>query len=129
MLELGGLSRGIYRRFKRYISLTIRTLQWQLGPSDLITPDLVRNVITSERLAEDLDTELEELFPKNIDSRRDAARIIHHLRASGPLDQSKLGEALDMPSYTLSRLLSKMEPRYVTRKIDGSRKIVSVAEV
>jgi hypothetical protein len=128
LLELGGLSRGIYRRFKRYISLTIRTLQWHLGPSELITPGLVRKVITSERLAEDLDTELEELFPKHIDSRRDAARIIHHLRA-GPLDQTKLGEALDIPAYTLSRLLSKMEPRYVTRKIDGSHKIVSVAQV
>ena len=128
LLALGGLSRGIYRRFKRYISLTIDDWQRHQMPSKLITADLVKNAITSERLAEDLDTELEELFPKNTDSRRDAARIIHHLQASGPMDQTKLGDGLDMPAYTLSRLLSKMDPRYVKRTTDGSRKIVSMTE-
>ena len=127
LLELARLSRGIYRRFKRYITLTIDA--WHLVRKELITSDLVREVVTAERLAEDLDFELEELFPKNIDARRDAARIIHHLRSAGPLDQTSLGEALEMPAYTLSRLLSKMESHFVTRKNDGSRKTVSVVDI
>jgi DNA-binding MarR family transcriptional regulator len=78
-------------------------------------------------VAEDLDVELEQLFPNNRESRRDAVRIILKLSESGPLEQSKLAQDLELAEYTLSRLLSKMELHgYVIRTPRGPQKIVTL---
>jgi len=122
-------SRGNYRRFKRYVALAIESYP-QNATLNPISDEHVRRVISTDRVAEDLDVELERLFPKNPDSRQQAVRIMLHLSDSGPIAQGKLGKALGIAEHTLSRLLSDLElHRYITRQACGLRKIVSLVEL
>ena len=90
--------------------------------------DIVKKAITAERLAEDMELDLLELFPKNRELRVQAVRLLMHLEESGPTKQLALAEALDMEPYALSRLLTKLElHRYVTRRRAGNGKIVGLA--
>jgi len=62
LMTLARMSRGIFRRFQRYIMLTIRA--WQTRPSgeggiDVAT---VKEAVTLDRLAEDMELELSEGF-------------------------------------------------------------------
>jgi len=50
-----------------------------------------------------------------------------HLEESGPQKQSELADQLDMETYTMSRLLGKLELYgHVTRRRDGTDKVVSL---
>ena len=61
LLALARMSRGIFRRFLRYITLTL--IRWEIdhlkGPIDTT---IVREAVTVARLAEDMELELAELF-------------------------------------------------------------------
>jgi DNA-binding MarR family transcriptional regulator len=94
------------------------------GPIDLET---VKNVVSDERLAEDMGLELVELFPKQSDLRLRAVRLLMHLQESGPKRQTELTEELGMEAYAMSRLLAKLElHRYILRRRDGTDKIVGL---
>ncbi len=129
LVTLSSLSRGVPRRFKRYVGLNLDAWQQNNILREPISPDLVRRVITPDRMAEDLGTELEEMFPRNPESRRQAALIINRLTEFGPMDQTQLADIIDLPEYTLSRLLQRIEPRFVTRRREGSHRIVTLAEL
>jgi len=90
------MSWGIFRRFLRYITLTLDMHETQAEPRKLIDSETVRKTISTERLAEDTDLELAELFPKHSDLRLQAVRLLMHLQEYGPTKQSELGEELDM---------------------------------
>ncbi|MCJ7456703.1 hypothetical protein MUP07_08180, partial [Candidatus Bathyarchaeota archaeon] len=64
LLTVARMSRGIFRRFLRYISLTLDL--WSTGsqPPRSIDTATVKKAVTAERLAEDMELELVELFPK-----------------------------------------------------------------
>jgi DNA-binding MarR family transcriptional regulator len=83
--------------------------------------------VTTERLAEDMELELVELFPKQSDLRLQAVRLLMHLEESGPKRQTELAEELGMEPYALSRLLAKLElHRHISRHREGTDKIVSL---
>jgi hypothetical protein len=129
LVALANLSRGIYRRFKRYIAIAIESCP-QKPPVESVTEDQVRKTITIDRVAEDMNLELEHVFPKNPESRREGVQILLRLSELGSLKQAKLAKDLDIPEYSLSRLLSKLElHRYVKRQSHGSQKIVSLREL
>jgi len=125
---LARMSRGIFRRFMRYIALTLD--KW-LGQGEWQRPidtETVKKTITAERMAEDMEPEMQELFPKQNDLRLQAVRMLIHLGESGPLEQSQLAEQLDIKPYTASRILAKLElHRYIKRKRSGNDKIVSLS--
>ena len=73
-----------------------------------IDSDIVKEAVTVERLEEDMELELSELFPKHSELGRQAVRLLMHLEESGPQKQSELVEQLDMERYTLSRLLGRL---------------------
>jgi len=128
LMTLARMSRGIFRRFQRYIMLTIRA--WQTRPSgeggiDVAT---VKEAVTLDRLAEDMEQELSEVYPKHADLRLQAVRALIRLEESGPITQDQLAEQLGVERYAMSRLLSKLElHRYVTRERGGSEKVVRLA--
>jgi DNA-binding MarR family transcriptional regulator len=129
LLTLARMSRGIFRRFLRYITQTIDAWVGSPGPRKPIDTGLVKKTITTERLAEDMEKELLDLFPKQSDLRFQAVQILMHLEESGPLPQSELAEQLDIPPYAMTRLLAKLESNhYVTRKRSGNDKIVSLRD-
>jgi hypothetical protein len=60
LVTLARMSRGIFRRFLRYITLTLRRREMDMkGPIDTT---IVKEAVTVERLAEDMELELGELF-------------------------------------------------------------------
>lgn len=129
LLTLARMSRGIFRRFLRYITQTIYAWVGSPGPRKPIDTELVKKTITTERLAEDMEKELLDLFPKQSDLRFQAVQILMHLEESGPLPQSELAEQLDLPPYAMTRLLTKLESNhYVIRKRSGNDKIVSLRD-
>jgi CRP-like cAMP-binding protein len=125
LMTLARMSRGIFRRFQRYIMLTVRG--WQTGSSGQGRIDVatVREAVTLDRLAEDMELELSEVCPKHADLRLQAVRAIIRLEESGPITQELLAEQLGVERYAVSRLLSKLElHKYVTRERVGSEKVV-----
>jgi DNA-binding MarR family transcriptional regulator len=125
LLALARMSRGIFRRFLRYITLTLQYSEWHGKRS--IDAGTVKEAVTVERLAEDMGLELVELFPKQSDLRLQAVRLLMRLEESGPKKQTELVEELGMEDYAMSRLLTKLElHRYVVRRREGTDKIVSL---
>jgi GTPase SAR1 family protein len=124
---LARMSRGVFRRFLRYISYT---LDFWLKParSDVIDEEAVRKAVPIEKLVEDMELELLGLFPKHSELRTTAVRLIMHLEQNGPQKQNQLAEEFDLESSTMSRLLAKLESaKFVTRTRDGVDKVVSLA--
>jgi hypothetical protein len=125
LLTLGRMSRGIFRRFLRYITLTLR--HWEVNGKGPIDTTIVKEAVTVERLAEDMERELAELFPKQSDLRLQAVRLLMCLEESGPKKQAELVEEFGLEEYAMSRLLAKLElHRYVVRRREGTDKIVSL---
>jgi len=126
LLKLASMSRGIFRRFLRYITITLDLWQSRKPRLNSIGPELVTEAISTTRLAEDMDLELADLFPKHSDLRLQAVRLLMHLESSGPTKQSKLADDLNLEPYVLSRLLTKLElHRYIVRRREGTDKIVT----
>jgi len=128
LMTLARMSRGIFRRFQRYIMLTIRT--WQTGSPGQGGIDVatVKEAVTFDRLAEDMELELSEVYPKHADLRLQAVRALIRLEESGPITQDRLAEQLGVERYAMSRLLSKLElHRYIARERVGSEKVVRLA--
>jgi DNA-binding MarR family transcriptional regulator len=119
------MSRGIFRRFLKYITLALR--HWEASGKGIIDTVLVEQAVPVARLVEDMELELAELFPKHSDLRLLAVRLIMLLEESGELKQSELADSLEVEPYELSRLLTKLEAdHYVARRRDGTEKIVSL---
>jgi len=129
LTALAIMSRGIFRRFLRYVTLTLESWEILSEPRQPIDPALVKQTITIDRLAEDMERELAELFPKQSDLRLQAVRLLMRLEESGPKKQTELVEELGMEDYAMSRLLTKLGlHRYVVRRREGTDKIVSLRE-
>jgi len=125
LLTLARMSRGIFRRFLRYITVTLQ--HWETGKGGPIDATVVKEAVTAERLAEDMERELAELFPKQSDLRLQAVGLLVHLEESGPKKQTELAEELGMEGYAMSRLLAKLTlHRYIIRRRDGTDKIVAL---
>ncbi len=67
LLMLAKMSRGIFRRFLRYITETVDAWDALPEPRKPIDAELVKKTITTERLVEDMEKELLDLFPKQSD--------------------------------------------------------------
>jgi DNA-binding transcriptional ArsR family regulator len=127
LLKLARMSRGIFRRFLRYIVLSLDLWEHTPEASEVIDVGLVSRAVSVGRLVEDMELELCTLFPKNSDLRFLAVRLIMLLEQRGELKQSELEELLDVKDYALSRLLVKLEEaRYVVRRREGNDKVVGL---
>ena len=105
--------------------MTLR--HWERGRKGPIYTTIVKEAVTVERLAEDMELELAELFPKQSELRLQAVRLLMHFEESGPRKQTELAEELGIEDYAMSRLLAKLElHRYVARRREGTDKVVSV---
>jgi hypothetical protein len=128
LLSLARMSRGIFRRFLRYITFTLQYSESH--GKEIIDTETVKDAVTVERLAEDMELELVELFPKQSDLRLQAVRLLMHLEESGPKKQAELAEEFGLEEYAMSRLLAKLElHRYIVRRREGTDKIVSLLKI
>lgn len=114
LLELARMSRGIFRRFKRYIHKCVEA--YQPDTSTLITVDFVRKTISFDEIAADLELQLSGIFSKP-EHRTIAIRVLEHARLNPELNQTELAQRLEIDDMTLSRILRRLElNNYIQRK-------------
>ncbi len=128
LLMLARMSRGVFRRFLRYICLALDHLRTRLPPCPLVDSAVVKRAVTIECLTEDMEFEFAEFFPRQSDAPAQAIRLLMELEENGSLKQSELADRLGIEDYRISRLLSRLEQRrYVKRERSGTDKIVAIA--
>jgi hypothetical protein len=127
-MRLAKLSRGIPRRFLRYVNLCAEA--WFVGwlESPLIDVAGTEQVVTEEELRRDLDLEFSSLFPKSEEMKMKALRLLSYLSArEGGLNQKRLAEALGYSEMDVSRICDKLEMYgYIRRESTKEGKMVYV---
>jgi DNA-binding MarR family transcriptional regulator len=128
LLTLARMSRGIFRRFLRYIMLTLELWEEKRRVGRIhIETETVKEAVTMAQLAEDMEVELADLFPKHSDLRWLTVRLLLLLQERGERKQSELADSLEVEAYALSRLLRKLEAsHYITRRRERNDKIVNL---
>ena len=126
LILLGELSRGVFRRFLKYLSLTLETF----AISDEKPPmsvDHVNKAVTVEQLIKDMELELCNIF-KNPYQRRQAVELLNHLREEGRANQNDIAEFLNVSMSTAGKMVTKLYAYgYVTKKRGTGREwIVSL---
>jgi hypothetical protein len=126
--ELAFLSRGIFRRFKKYVRICLDHLT-QSKDINTITPDYVTQWITLDQLVKDMELELMTMFPKEKENRVLSVKLLRRLRENGPLTQSQITEKVfDGAKMKASRVLAKLEAwNYIKRERKGKENVISLA--
>lgn len=125
LLTLARMSRGVFRRFKNYLSLTL-DLWTSEGRSGRIDRATVKRAVPIERIAEDMELELKPHFRSNSESANMAVRVLLDLEETGPQKQGDLATKFEMEPFEMTRLLNKLESLpYVRRRRDGTGNIVT----
>jgi len=116
------LSRGVFRRFKRYIQLCLEDML-DRGREQVKVED-VKDVITTDVLMRDLDLELSDIF-RNERYKRISIAVLKHLREHGSVNQKTLAEVLGVHATILGRILSSLEEHgYVKRERGKKRELI-----
>jgi len=115
--HIAKMSRGVFRRFKRYITLVLGA--WIVEkPSDTIPIDLVfvKACVTEEELMRDLQKELEGIL-KNREQSERAARILKIISDQKEgISQSAAAETLELNEMAVSRIAKELEEHgYIKR--------------
>jgi hypothetical protein len=121
---LGDLSRGIFRRFKKYMRLTIEAdHEWKLP----MTKDLVERAITNDIVFQDLDQELAD-FIENEENRRCASRILSYLRSHNEVNVKTIAEDIGISETMGQKIIQKLSLyNYIqTKHGEGKEKLVSL---
>jgi hypothetical protein len=120
LLQIAKLSRGVMRRFKRYVGLCTEE-------SDSVSIADVNRIIDKTQLTKDLDFELRAYFP-NEGVKRSALRLYSEAAgASGLLTQKLLVERLGISEPKVARVALELEVQgYLKRKNTSMGKLVSI---
>ena len=133
LLYIAKLSRGIPRRFKKYIAQCMEKWYFEDGmKSPKITLQHVSKWISQETILQDLEKEVYDLFPKSKQMRENAVILLRFLMEHGEAEQQELakllgeGKAAEMQA---SRILEKLEQHgLIKRWTKGKKKIVCLTE-
>jgi len=121
---IGELSRGIFRRFQKYIQITVeRNLDEEIP----LTAERVNNAITEDLLIADMELELSDVF-KRKDKKTEAVRILNFIRQQGECNMKTIAEELNLGKGVVERLIQKLYGyRYVEiKRGKGKEKLVSL---
>ena len=106
LTEIAYLSRGIFRNFKRYISYCLDFL-FEKNLKGITQQDL-RNVITTEKIVQDMELQLSELFPRSKKNRVLSVKVLRFLREHGQTQQKILEEQFFNDKMSCSRILNTL---------------------
>ncbi len=121
------LSRGIFRRYLKYIRKSIEAAV--LGNNVFpITIGTVNNEITTKQLVADMDLELTDVFQNNKEHKQMAVETVHLLREK-TVNQKELASYLNIDEATASRLVKKLETYgYIKRQRgEGTEWLITLA--
>jgi len=117
---LAGLSRGIIRRFKKYVRICLeRAFQHSCNS---ITVDLVKNWIGLEQLEKDMELELMDIFPRQKELRKCSVILLQLLNERKAIPQKEIAESVfDGNKMKCSRVLEKLEAwNYIEREWEST---------
>jgi len=123
LILLGQLSRGVFRRFLKYLKLTCEHFAIsQENPP--ITIAHVNKAVAVEQLMKDMELELYDIF-KDVNQRKQAIQLLNYLRASGTMNQKDIAEFLCVSMPTSARIVARLLTYdYVIRKRGEGREWV-----
>lgn len=108
LLYLGSLSRGIFRRFKKYVRICLEQ-SIQHGCNS-ITVANTKQWISFEQLEKDMELELMTIFPKQKESRKASVKVLQLLREKGAILQADITKTVfENQKMKCSRILDKLE--------------------
>jgi len=127
---IAGLSRGIFRWYKKYIRVSLDNYYDRTDKTQITVED-IKKWITIDRLTEDYERELIDVFPKARGQRRKAVQVLVYLREHGETPQSQIQLAIfgEEPAdkTACSRMLTKLEDAgYITRRYEKKEKLVKI---
>jgi hypothetical protein len=119
LLLIAELSRGVFRRFLRYIKLCLEEIL--LSKAKNIDIDLVKKTITIEQLEADMDLELSEILADK-EKKILAVKILNLIREKGEINQKTIAKQLEIHESTLGRILDKLETHNYIKREKGAKK-------
>jgi hypothetical protein len=130
--ELAVLSRGIFRRFKRYIRICLENSYTISAPMTISCKE-VDKWISLDQIVKDMELELMSIFPREKELRYKTVLLLQFLREKGPTPQNIIAQEVfdgneTQTSRVLDRLESQIEWRYITRERVGRDKIVTLLQ-
>ena len=120
---LGELSRGVLRRFKNYVRMTIEQ-NINVKP---LRADHVTKAITQDRIFEDMQQELSNVFGSE-EAQRQALTVLDYLRGKNDANIKTISEAIGIGEQVAQKIILKLALyRYVnTKRGEGNEKLVSL---
>ncbi len=121
---LAEISRGVFRRFKKYMRLSIEADQEQKVP---ISEDIVKSAITDQVIFEDMDQELADVFDDE-EKRRCASAILGYLRTHSDVNVKTIAEDTEISETMAQKIVQKLLLyKYISAKHgEGKEKLVSL---
>jgi len=120
LLLVAQSSRGVFRRFLKYLKLCLE--EAKLKPP--ITVETVKSAITLEEQLADMDLELADVFP-NREQKMEAVKLLSFLREEKEMNQQQLAEAINISEMSVSRIVRKLEAyNYIKRKRGEHRQFI-----
>lgn len=110
------LSRGIFRRFMRYIRLAVQRIMEQGRPT--VTVEDVNSVITDDILMQDAELEFTEMF-RNQRYVEHAVKILKFLREEKSANQKVIAEKLSVHETIVSKIVSTLESNGYVKRVRG----------
>jgi hypothetical protein len=101
------LSRGVFRRFKNYVRLSLETALFEGASNHRIALDLVRRAITDDQLRMDMDLELSDFF-KNPEKKLQAFNILGFIRDNPEVSQKGISEELGIHPNAVGNLVRQL---------------------
>ena len=109
---LGELSRGVLRRFKNYVRMTIEQ-NIDVKP---LGPEHVMKAVTQDRIFEDMQQELSNVFGSE-EAQRHALTVLDYLRGKSDVNVKTIADEIDLDEKTTQRLIQRLTSyRYVSTK-------------
>jgi hypothetical protein len=127
------MSRGVFRRFKRYIALAVEIWMSEGEPQGPIGWELAKRAVPDEEIMRDMDKDLEGIF-KKADQKQKALDLIKLLSGvEGGINQKNIAGDLHIDEMAASRLVRELEQHgYVKRTsrpipvFGGEEKIIQI---
>lgn len=122
LLLIAELSRGVFRRFLKYIVLSIETAV-NIRPEEKEKPldrKLVEEAVSMEQIMQDMDLELSEVF-KDKTKKVQAVKLLTMLRQVKEANQKEIATELDINEMNAGRLVKKLEAHGYVKRRRGER--------
>jgi hypothetical protein len=107
LILIAKLSRGVFRRFKNYVRLSLETALIEGVTGSQITVDLIKRAITKDQLRMDMDLELSD-FLKNSDKKLQAFNILGFVSENPAVSQKEISEALGIHPNTIGNIVQQL---------------------